>query len=189
MGTYSGTELPWPGGGPWRILDDCPSPKLHNTLNAARGRLNGRRDGRAKSIKTVPCICPGGAMAIKRDNAGRTVRGRIERSERNTSRVRSGLSGGNSKTNYQGQWIPDRVRMPDLSTGACAGPVGQKIMDAAIDGLGPSGNMKAKSLCGICPLRETDCLNYIRVAEEPAGSWAGVWAGFTRAERRRREHL
>ena len=47
------TKLDWhhgnglPGGGPWRVLADCPS-RLHNTYNSARGG----------SRRPNPCVCP-----------------------------------------------------------------------------------------------------------------------------------
>lgn len=49
-----GHRFAMPGGGPWRILDECPADR-HNTTYAARGYRN--VDGKMLSGETK-CVCP-----------------------------------------------------------------------------------------------------------------------------------
>ena len=175
MANYSGTELPWTGGRPWRILDECLSSR-HNTLNSARGRSYTRVSGQWVIRKVAPCVCPGARHAVAVDNAGRRRRMIAAAEIPATQKVSA------SKALY---WVPDGVTMPDLSAGACTSMLGRRIMDIAIDGPGSAGVRQAKALCAACPLRESKCRPYILAAEQPAGSWRGVWAGMTQSERRK----
>ena len=172
-GYYAGTELPWNGGRPWKIEDDCPAP-THNSLSAARGRAYTRTvEGALARRADVPkCICPGAIRAINYDNAMRRER----------------AANGNVQRQHEGRlgaWVPMGVRMPDMSDGTCASEFGRRIMDDVIDGRGTRGVAAAKDLCSFCPIKYTKCGPYVRKAEQPAGSWAGVWAGMTPNDRKR----
>lgn len=183
MTNYSGTELPWTGGGPWRILDDCPSPVTHNTLNAARGVTYIRATGRSRRQVVAKCICPGGQRAIKRDNEARRLR-TITANERNGSTRAHHVH----KREAAGEYVPAGVRMPDLSGGACQTPLGRTTLDAALSlngGAGKKAVQAAKDLCSFCPVAvAAKCERYVLAAEQPAGSWAGVWAGMSQSDRR-----
>jgi hypothetical protein len=179
MTNYSGTELPWTGGGPWRILDDCPSPITHNTLNAARGVSYTRVTGRSRRQVVAKCICPGGRVAIKKDNELRRQR-TIAANDRNgpapVQRVAAGAL------------VPEGVRMPDLSGGACQTPFGRAVVDEALSkngGAGKKAIKAAKDLCSFCPVAvAARCEKYVLEAESPPGSWFGVWAGMSQSDRR-----
>lgn len=165
--------LPWPGGGPWAVLADCPSPHYHNSVSAARGRGPQYKAGRtvaAMARDTFPkCICPRALLLKDRDNERR--RGR--------SKANGYVPAERERV---GAWVPQGVRMPDLSEGLCTSMLGRRIMDNALNGKGTAGESAAKALCGACPVRDTLCKPWV-LAADPDAMWPGVWAGLTRRER------
>lgn len=191
MTSYSGTELPWTGGRPWRILDECPAA-THNALNSGRGRIQ-RRNAANDWVTTrvTKCICPGAIFAIALDNAERRKRAVGER-DRGLRASRFQQGSGEVRKSRAGAWVPDGVKMPNFENAACRNLLGRRIMDNVINSSGGSNTRavkQAKGLCAICPIRETLCGPYILAAEKPTGSWYGVWAGMTQAERRAAQGL
>lgn len=74
----------------------------------------------------------------------------------------------------------------ELSNAACGTPAGIAIMDGYVDAAkgdrGP-GKELARKLCRGCPVRDA-CHAWVTRAENPPGSWHGMYAGRTPAERR-----
>ena len=68
-----------------------------------------------------------------------------------------------------------------LRFGACMGAAGIMIMDAYRAGRRGSAD-SARALCRSCSVIEI-CGDWILRAEKPAGSWGGVYAAMTPADR------
>jgi Transcription factor WhiB len=150
-----------PGGGPWAVLADCPA-KYHNTLNAARRAAHGGK-----------CVCPGGAAMIERE--------RVYQSGRPARRILidSPLRAPQYEQNYKTSGA-----VPDLSKGSCRKPWGRPLLDAAaaVQYRGDA-TRSAQFMCSRCPVRKR-CGEWVAQAEDPAGSWGGIYAGMTPHQRR-----
>jgi len=188
MTNHTGTELPWTGGGPWRILDECKAPR-HNSLANGRGRIYTRGGrGTVQITKVEHCICPGARAAIRADNAQRAARAALARAIPLTD-ARGVMENGHFRGGRAGAWVPQGIRMPDFAGAECRTDYGRSIMDSVISGSGGTNTKavkEAKKICGRCPIRQTVCDPYVTRAEVPAGTWSGVWAGDTQAERRKK---
>lgn len=158
-----------PGGGPWRILDECLAV-YHNTQRAALGRSIGRDK----------CICPR-ALVLK------TQRAQYEKKKDEQRQARR-----RENSNYETLRVYSRflhsisavttTPMPrEMSKAACRTGVGMQFADDGMDRhVTPAGVSKrqgAKDWCNTaCPVKDT-CLAYVTANEHPAGSWGGVWGG------------
>jgi hypothetical protein len=147
---------PWglPGSGPWVIDPECEAPK-HNSITAAEGR---DRTG-------IRCCCPRANALRVRRNSGRDRKPPKKPSE------------------YRHIPAPKKVTVvqPDLSAGACRPPVAAMVFDRAFDS--SMAYREARSICDACPLRDRACFSYVKEAEQPPGSWGGVWAGMSPGQR------
>jgi hypothetical protein len=136
-----------PGGGPWRILDEC-SARYHNTRRATESVDN-------------KCICP---HALDEAKLKKVLRKQ-----------------GNILEKVLLTPLPHSVRVPDFSAGLCARPERADVVDGGFSVEGTLVAMDkreaAKRLCYACPIREEVCAPYVKAAENPPGSWRGVWAG------------
>lgn len=160
------TTPPRPGVAFWPVNPECPAPK-HNTLRASKGR-----DG-STGEKLPPCVCAHAVEVLAADKRKRAEANRrpdIDRG-RNTAEKRAA---SRAIAN-----MPDSMRQ-----GGCVKPYGVKTMDRYQDRPNDGATVaEAKALCDSCPAWD-DCLMYIRNAERPAGTWHGMYAGMTPAERR-----
>lgn len=150
------------GYGPWLVRDDCGS-KTHNTYSAVL---------KSAGINNPRCICPR-ALAIKAEVA-------VKKQANKLASVR-----GKSIPSYVRQVKPDTV-VPDLSKGRCMTQGGRAVMDGAgVRGVGQGERVAAaKWMCiELCAVR-FECLAWVTLAEEPAGSWGGIYGGLDANERK-----
>jgi Transcription factor WhiB len=110
-----------PGGGPWRILEDCPA-RLHNTGNAPSTRRQG----------ALACICPHGVQVYetrkKIDNAHKWEQQRpLPRYLRNMS--------------IRAVWLPGAL---------CTTTGGRTLMDALAE-QSEGAAAAVKKMCETCP--------------------------------------
>lgn len=164
-----------PGGGPWRILDECPA-EYHNTSNAAK-KIVARGKGR--------CICP---RAQERWRRAQDIRkaSRIARGERPPADAERSPGGRPAETGvptYVRNMRQD-VRPPDLSRGTCRTPHGLRVMDLAQEKRwGGEALAAAELMCYLCPVKVA-CGQWADLAENPPGSWIGMYGGRTHMARR-----
>jgi len=162
-----------PGGGPWRVLHECPA-FFHNTAYAAKKR----RD-------EAKCICPRALVRLAETKA-LTIQRRIERGERKIGpgeRQRGGRPHGNTDAQYFRN-IRDNVPVPDLSAGKCRSPLGLYLMDQAQESRWTGSALAdAKAMCEYCPVKRA-CLGWVERAENPPGDWPGIYGGKTHMQRR-----
>ncbi len=164
IGRAAKHPLQFIGGGPWVVSNLCRATK-HNTVSAARGQ---RIPGRAR------CMCPRALVLLEEYKAN----GALKAGKRLPgSRRKSGphLSVPIYMSNIVG------VGMPDLLGGLCQREAGQRLAAAAVDG---RRVQEMKDLCTFCPVRQK-CEEWVLADETPAGSWGGVYAGMSVADRRR----
>lgn len=149
---------PLPGGGPWRILSNCPSPS-HNILYRVRhGPVHLR------------CICPR-ALAIQEEwlvKQRNRFRDRYQERQGSREGVRDTVLVEQHATTAPASW-------PNLRGAACMRP-------GAADMTGRP--VPARRVCSTCPLSVFErCREWVLTAEQPAGSLAGVYAGMSPEER------
>jgi len=151
-----------PGGGPWRILPDCPA-LLHNTMRAA---TQGAAEHR--------CVCPRG-LVMK----GRYVQQKnASRARRNQEKPR----GPQASTIMYLNNVRRPANTPSL-TGPCKTPEGLELADRVLSGR--SGSVELHRLmCQLCPTLQR-CRTWVLEEEVPAGSWGGMYGGLTVTDRRR----
>jgi hypothetical protein len=154
---YSGL----PGGGPWRILTNCPAPN-HNSKRAAEGRGGLGR-----------CVCPRGLDLYRERQESQGLyrkrkKERLRAEGKPITPPRPGLPRGEIT-----------IPMPDLSAGRCRKKWNISTVDAAI--MGNAGVPAMKQLCEDCPVLD-ECRDYVIAAERPQGSWGGVWGGLAPRE-------
>ena len=165
--------LPWSGGGPWRISQFCEASR-HNSLRHGRSRAGGPR-----------CTCPRAVLLVAAENLRRRMEGYGKMPQK---RKPQGGREPRSRAGAQitGAWVPQGVRVPDLSEGLCRQPFGMKIVDKVLTlngGAGSKAVQEHRDLCSSCPVLDR-CKDYITKAEVPAGSWHGVWGGMSQGDRR-----
>ena len=173
--------LPWKGGGPWRILEGCPST-AHNSYWAyyAENYTDSRHIARREA-----CICPGSKVLRDRRMAERRElemqRKRRERSsqgnaEKPPPRIDDVLPA-----------LPEGVNTVDLSAGSCNSKRGQKLVDAmygSSGGASTAARASHRAMCNDCPVLNA-CRSWISRAEgNNPGSFGGMYGGMTAAERR-----
>lgn len=170
-----------PGGGPWRILDECPAMS-HNTGYAAQ--KGARRRGDKRDAPRHKCICP---RALVRLSEIKTLRieGRMARGERKLPEDHN--PGGRPRDSGAPQYLRNTrpgARRRDLSAGLCRTPLGMFIMDEAAENRWAGESLaKAKEMCAGCPVNE-DCLGWATDGERTPGAWTGMYGGLTHMERR-----
>lgn len=165
-----------PGGGPWRILDECPGT-LHNTLYAATRA--GRKPG------YVACICPRAVACIEEDrprhrldNNNAYARRRAERAE--AAKLRALIEQPKSPVTIR---LVRETPVPDMTNAACGTDEGQKIMERVIMRSDIWNNDRAQELCASCPIKR-QCGAWALSAEVIPGSWGGVYGGMTAKDRK-----
>lgn len=166
------------GRGPWLVLAECPAT-LHNSVRAVRGASTGG----------VRCICPHGIDLWQAD---------LKRERDRKKALRFGISPKPHtrtvntlkpavKPSYLSN-MAEGVRPPEMPTGErvpCRWPSNRAVVDRAIAATRGPAVRAAQMLCEQCPLAsKQECLRWITDAEKPAGSWGGVYAGMTGAQRR-----
>lgn len=159
------------GGGPWRILPECPATRTHNTVNAARGV---GRDGKR-------CICP---RAVEMMDAYR-------RAEKERRAATGGRAGRNESASISRDLPPVRELLavsvparPDFRNAACrTSPENVRIAGRAF-GVEAGAQRAAKRLCRGCPHLKLCGANVLQNEPEP-GNWGGVWGGMAAADRTR----
>lgn len=137
-----------PGGGPWRILADCPA-RLHNSQRAAEAR------------GSVRCVCPRAAAIWDARSDQRKerkrARGVILQLSSATEIRMPDLSAGACRTPWgqkrHEKGFSDQVTVPS-----------------------ELARREAKKICRACPVLAA-CRSYTLAAESPAGSWGGIWGG------------
>lgn len=163
---------PLPGGGPWRILDECPADR-HNTLYAA---VKGGRRGPGNAR----CICPR-ALWRKQDDLD-SRRGEHARwYQENKARLKA------AKVVDQPALKVKHVRVapvPDMTDAACGSDDGQVAVDIATAEASAGNLARVAAFCNSpCPIKE-QCLRWVMSAEDRPGSWGGVYGGLTPKQRR-----
>lgn len=154
----------------FEVLAECPG-LLHNSLNAAtKGPAAGR------------CICPKALELKESDQRRRTEEKRLERTERaEEQRGNTSFKDPAHEKNYR-----QGVTAPYLPGRKCDTPQGRKITDTynGPASTRPAGILAAhREMCFACPER-AGCLAWAMKAELPAGSWGGMYGGYTAAERK-----
>lgn len=163
------------GGGPWALNPECRS-RLHNTLYAAFGR---RSD--------FKCICPR-ALALGREwqdrqNELRRLKKESEakRAQRNAEKIQA-MRPAKMIQQPKGHTLTP----PNLAGGACTQPWSAKDVEGGFNTMASTAGIEARAaaarVCGVCPLKQA-CLDWVTAAEEPRGSWGGVWGGLDPWER------
>lgn len=159
-----------PARGPWLILEHCLAEN-HNTVHssqAGKGRIR--------------CICPH-AVSLKKDRD--RAWGETRRRDKKEEARRLLTEKANREIEAVQRIAAPRKgaggRTPRLELAACRGQY--DTVDAAYSSDRAYG--AARELCGLCPVLQA-CDRYITDAEEPAGSWGGVWAGMSPRERAQR---
>lgn len=168
-----------PGGGPWRILDECPAT-FHNTQSAAD-----RKDRWSHAF----CICPR-ALELK-------AQGLIRKRALNKAawQRRQAKKAAPSRAEFASTKVPTmrRVRevpVPDMTNAACSTARGQVIMERAFMRSDVWNDTRARELCNgtdvssACPMR-AQCAAWVLGAEVIPGSWGGVYGGLTAKDRKR----
>lgn len=159
-----GSNHTLPGGGPWRILADCPA-MLHNTGRAATQGAPQHR-----------CVCPRALKMAER-----------QRDQKNVSRARiKQLAPPPAQFSTESAYLRN-VRRPANAPsldGACHSEHGREIADRLLSGR--SGAVSEhKRMCGGCP-ELMRCRTWALNEELPAGAWPGMYGGMTTSERIRR---
>ncbi len=155
-----------PGVAFWPVKPDCPAPK-HNTLRAATGRLAGQGGGFPK------CVCDRALELLEIDRKNRREANRRPTVEMIYSKA------GRAPATRSIADTPESMR-----NGACTTPDGFWVMDAYQDRPNEAAIAEhARALCFSCPAKG-DCLQYIVDVEQPPGTWAGMYAGLSPAQRR-----
>lgn len=145
-----------PGGGPWRIDDDCPAPR-HNSIRSAEGRK-----GEPK------CVCPHGVQLYRERLT--YFNGKRRGVPRSDFRIKGS--------------VPKDLVDPTpgfFRDAICQHPTFREVMDGGFSTAATKGGVRvrreAKNVCRThCPIRQ-QCLEYVQRLESPRGSWGGVWGG------------
>lgn len=168
-----------PGGGPWRILDECGAV-YHNSAHAAK-KGAGPKDASVQR-RALKCVCPRALERLAESNAltrGRRAELGVGRTGRASGRPKD--SGGVPRYFRN---IRKNVPVPDLGSMECHTPHGLKVMDLAQEKHWKGEALKAaKGMCERCPMR-VECLAWPTAAEVPAGDWPGIYGGMTHMERK-----
>ncbi len=155
-----------PGGGPWRILPECPS-FIHNTLRSTRGRIHN-------------CICPR-ALDLREASLEK-----LRKANAAARAARQQNTGRGSAPTYMAN-IKSEVGAPNLEGAPCSSKTGVLAMDLMLseaNSLQAKGRALHRKLCAACPVETHQrCDAWWREAETPAGAWGGMYAGKTRKER------
>ena len=166
VNSYS--DLTMNGGGPWRILPECPRPTTHNTANAAEGKFSSGAGG-------IKCICPQGLYLYETVILARRERERerMKRVHKRTADPRVRLTPVTPN--------PVSRRSPNFLTAACRTPAGLRIADQGANDQATLAGIAARELAkkqcrDECPLL-VRCAMWVTSQESPAGSWGGVWGG------------
>lgn len=138
----------------------CPSP-YHDTLRAALGQARKNEPAHPR------CVCP---KAMQEREKEKQRRARVRARKRQKMKIRT---------------INNRVPDVNFSRGACRTVEGLIIMDDYFENPGTNRYIDAaRKLCDHCPIRR-ECGEWVAVAEQPAGSWEGMIAGWTPRQRER----
>lgn len=154
--------------GPWALDPECPG-HFHNSVRAGRGRNQPRG-------KNQSCVCPRSQALLVEDNEKKRVLQPKQRPERYAPKNIDGLT-------YMKNVLLRNI--PDLSGGACFTVSGQRVMATLINGGSKpsiSATNAAKKMCGGCPVRER-CGQWALLAEDPPGTWEGMYGGLMPDER------
>lgn len=148
-----------PGGGPWRIVQDCPG-SIHNTAHAAR-------EG--------GCRCPH-ALELRREEWRR----QDQKRRKSSDRIGFPLTLVDAST-------PDLSKGHCVTGGRPAQAIMDGGYDAKRTVEGFAARERAKGVCWgsdgtQCPAMSA-CDGWVTGYEDPAGSWGGVFAGKDQWER------
>lgn len=172
------------------INPDCPAMYAHNTCSAAQGVYRVKK----KAFRQPACICPHAIKlfddfrAKRRETYGaEKLQAYQRRQARNKqapeARKGAPIDGHTTPRHLRAAPKPPKVPWPDLSGGACRSARGVMTMDAYADFPNTHSSVaNARELCDSCPVHEA-CERWIQQAEQPAGSWHGMFAGRTPRER------
>lgn len=160
---------PLPGGGPWLILAECPA-QGHNTQRAAEGYKNGKRSA-------DKCVCPRAVALYAHMLVERRDRQRVEWHRRKPAKAEP-----RSAPQYA-QTVKQNVAVPDLRKGLCRTQAGMRLMDAASKSRASGRRKEALEMCLNCPVM-IECGQWVTQAEDPPGSWGGIYGGMTTGDRR-----
>lgn len=170
-----------PGGGPWRILAECPARFHNSALAAKKGTL--RVPGEPGSGR-LKCICPRGLQRLKeaQESAKQSALTRGGREPKSKGGRQVGMEVAEPlylRNTRQG------VRKPDLSGMECGTALGRAVMDAAADARWGKDPLRvAKNMCDRC-LKMIECRDWRRASETAPGEWYGMYGGETHIERRK----
>lgn len=158
------------GGGPWRVLPNCPAFK-HNTLKSARGMV---MCGNERS-KEGACICPRACFLLKEF--------RKQEKARETKKGNGFVYRSIETAHYMNNTATD-FPPPDLTLGACKSLLGRRLTDKVIAGHKGADDLFKNTLCFAgCPVL-MQCRAWVRRDEKPVGDWLGVYGGLSQSERR-----
>jgi hypothetical protein len=155
-----------PGGGPWRILPECPS-LLHNSTNSATSGPSEMR-----------CVCPR-ALALKKvRNARRCAASDQTRAQRRAK--------GEPTRGYRpvapkptpGFALSEPFEPSDIRFGACANERGQAMMDRLLGAKGgergPLTRLMKETMCSRCPARAMRACLQIGIDTRSPGVYGGL---------------
>jgi hypothetical protein len=163
---------PLPGGGPWLILDHCRAEK-HNTLRAAEGWKAGRRS-------QDRCVCPRAAAIWVAFLEERRKKQAADYHRKKPADKKDVFRG----TPVYVQNVKQGVDVPNLQEAPCRTDEGRFVMDNASESRQAGWRNQAVELCLGCKVM-VKCAEWVLAAEDPPGSWGGVYAAMTTGDRRR----
>lgn len=170
-----------PGGGPWRIKQECKAINHNAWRSAARGPRETR------------CICPRGMDLAKQERRDRKQR---EREPSLAPRVRRYAGDGTNRVVSGNPWASvegaaymnndtRRVEAPDHSRGLCTSTASGRVAAMLVfDQPGSASGARMRRICDNCPIRP-ECQRWVLSNETPAGSWGGMYGGLSVSERQK----
>ncbi len=161
---------PLPGGGPWRIADECPA-LIHNTQRAACS-------GPAKTR----CVCPHGLDLRHRRNSGIAAWKQAHKQPQPKIRSTSTQGGRHGKESAYLTNVRRPANAPSM-VGNCRTERGRKLADRLL-GAARGAVEEHRTMCTLCPALAA-CRRWVLEEEQPAGSWGGMYGALTVAERKR----
>ena len=161
-----------PGGGLWRILDECPALG-HNTLQMAE---RGARNDRLRR----KCICPR-ARALYDAYIISKKAYRAQWYRTNAEKHKAGMAAHRENT-VGIRRMNIGVPAPNMDGATCRTATGILAVDTSIENPSRASFEAVRKLCDECPIKLA-CRAWVLDAELKPGSWGTVYGGLTPGER------